>query len=282
MRSAVHGRWLHFVTNGWGISGASDRHTEIEFRPVLNFEWAALSIPDRVLVVDDDVEIRSLLEEYLTRHDYRVTAVGDGPSMERAMEEARFDLVVLDLMLPGEDGISLCRRLRSRSGIPVIMLTARGGESDRITGLETGADDYLPKPFNPHELLARIKSVLRRARSLPENLQAEDIREFRFGGWSLKTATRQLQSSDGLVVPLSGAEYRLLRIFLHSAGTVLTRDQLTEMLHGRENVLPFDRSLDVQVSRLRQRLRDDGHGPGIIRAVRGKGYVFAIPVEAQQ
>lgn len=239
-----------------------------------------LSIPDHILVVDDDKEIRSLLDEYLSRHGYRVTAVEDGPSMERAMADTRFDLVVLDLMLPGEDGISLCRRLRSRSGIPVIMLTARGGESDRINGLETGADDYLPKPFNPHELLARIKSVLRRARSLPENLQAEDIREFRFGGWSLKTAARQLQTSEGLVVPLSGAEYRLLRIFLHSAGKVLSRDQLTEMLRGRENNLPFDRSLDVQVSRLRQRLRDDGREPGIIRAVRGKGYVFAIPVEA--
>lgn len=239
-----------------------------------------LGIPDHILVVDDDTEICSLLDEYLSRHDYRVTSVGDGLSMQQAMADARFDLVVLDLMLPGEDGISLCRRLRSRSGIPVIMLTARGGESDRITGLETGADDYLPKPFNPHELLARIQSVLRRARSLPENLQAEDVREFRFGGWSLKATARQLQNSEGLVIPLSGTEYRLLRIFLHSAGKVLSRDQLTEMLRGRENNLPFDRSLDVQVSRLRQRLRDDGREPGIIRAVRGKGYVFTLPVEA--
>ncbi|MGH8280388.1 MAG: response regulator [Gammaproteobacteria bacterium] len=240
-----------------------------------------MSIPDRILVVDDDAELRALLEEYLSRHAYEVASVGDGMAMDEALAEARFDLVVLDLMLPGEDGISLCRRLRSRSGIPVIMLTARGGESDRITGLETGADDYLPKPFNPRELLARIQSVLRRARSLPENLRVEDIREFHFGEWRLKTAARQLQNLDGLVVPLSGAEYRLLLIFLHSPGTVLSRDQLTELLYGRENNLPFDRSLDVQVSRLRQRLRDDGRGPGLIRAVRGKGYVFAMPVEAQ-
>jgi two-component system OmpR family response regulator len=241
-----------------------------------------MSTLDHILVVDDDSEIRALLGEYLLRHSYRVTAVADGPSMEQAMEDTRFDLVVLDVMLPGEDGISLCRKLRSHSTMPVIMLTARGEEPDRIAGLETGADDYLGKPFNPRELLARIKSVLRRARSLPENLQAEDVRVFRFGGWRLTAATRQLQTADGMAVPLSGAEYRLLSIFLRHPGTVLSRDRLTELLRGRENNLPFDRSLDVQVSRLRQRLRDDGHEPGIVRAVRGQGYVFALPVEVEK
>ncbi|MGH8283377.1 MAG: response regulator [Gammaproteobacteria bacterium] len=238
-----------------------------------------MSAADHILVVDDDTEIRALLEEYLTRQGYRVTGVPDGPGMEQAMEDARFDLVVLDLMLPGEDGVSLCRKLRTRSSIPVIMLTARGGEGDRIAGLETGADDYLPKPFNPRELLARIKSVLRRVRSLPENLQPEDVCAFRFGGWQLQTGTRQLRTTDGMVVPLSGAEYRLLCIFLQFPNTVLSRDRLAELLRGHESNIPFDRSMDVQVSRLRQRLRDDGRGPGIIRAVRGEGYVFTLPVE---
>ncbi|HKT31939.1 MAG TPA: response regulator [Gammaproteobacteria bacterium] len=241
-----------------------------------------MSTADNILVVDDDSEIRALLQEYLARHGYRVTTVADGPAMQQAMEDARFDLVVLDLMLPGEDGISLCRKLRQHSNLPVIMLTARGEQGDRIAGLETGADDYLPKPFNPRELLARIKSVLRRARSLPQNLELEDVRLFRFGGWRLATATRQLQTAEGVAVPLSGAEYRLLSIFLRYPGTVLSRDRLTELLRGREHNLPFDRSLDVQVSRLRQRLRDDGHESGVIRAVRGQGYVFALPVEVEK
>jgi two-component system, OmpR family, response regulator len=240
-----------------------------------------MSTPDHILVVDDDTEIRALLQEYLTQQGYRVTAVRDGRAMEQAMEDARFDLVVLDLMLPGEDGVSLCRKLRSRSTLPVIMLTARGEESDRIAGLETGADDYLPKPFNPRELLARIKSVLRRARTLPEQLTPDDIRGFRFGGWQLTTQTRQLLSPAGLVVPLSGAEYRLLCIFLQHPNVVLSREQLMEMLRGRELAMPFDRSIDVQISRLRQRLRDDGREPNFIRSVRGEGYVFAQPVETE-
>ncbi|HET7395017.1 MAG TPA: response regulator [Gammaproteobacteria bacterium] len=240
-----------------------------------------MSTLDHILVVDDDTEIRALLQEYLTQQGYRVTAVRDGRAMEQAMEDARFDLVVLDLMLPGEDGVSLCRKLRSHSTLPVIMLTARGEERDRIAGLETGADDYLPKPFNPRELLARIKSVLRRARTLPEQLTPEDLRGFRFGGWQLATPTRQLLSPDGVVVPLSGTEYRLLCIFLQHPNVVLSREQLMEMLRGRELAMPFDRSIDVQISRLRQRLRDDGREPKYIRSVRGEGYVFAQPVETE-
>ncbi|MDE2091348.1 MAG: response regulator [Gammaproteobacteria bacterium] len=241
-----------------------------------------MTAADQILVVDDDTEIRALLKEYLSRQGYRVSAVADGPSMEQAMEDARFDLVVLDVMLPGEDGVSLCRKLRSRSTIPIIMLTARGGAADRIAGLETGADDYLPKPFDPHELLARINSVLRRARSLPQDLWPEDVLAFRFGGWQLRTATRQLQNSEGTIVPLSGAEYRLLCIFLRYPNTVLSRERLMELLRGRESNIPFDRSMDVQVSRLRQRLRDDGHTSSIIRAVRGEGYVFALPVQVEK
>ena len=237
---------------------------------------------DRILVVDDDAEIRTLLSEFLTRQGLNVTAVADGRGMDSAMEEGQFDLVVLDLMLPGEDGIALCRRLRTRTTVPIIMLTARGEEADRIAGLETGADDYLPKPFNPRELLARIKSVMRRARTLPENLPPDEARRLLFGGWRLDTVTRQLQSPAGVVVPLSGAEYRLLRVFLHYGNQVLNRDQLTEILRGRDTHMPFDRSIDVQVSRLRQRLGDDGREPKIIRTVRGEGYVFALPVEVEK
>ena len=240
-----------------------------------------MTTPDNILVVDDDAEIRALLSEYLTREGYKVTTVSDGRGMDEALEDQRFDLVVLDLMLPGEDGISVCRRLRAKSILPVIMLTARGEEADRITGLETGADDYLPKPFNPRELLVRIQSVLRRSRTLPENLTPEQARRFNFAGWRLDTATRQLMSPAEVVVPLSGAEYRLLLTFLHHAGEVLSRDRLTEIIRGRGSHMPFDRSIDVQVSRLRQRLGDDGRVPALIRTVRGEGYLFAIPVDVQ-
>ena len=240
-----------------------------------------MTAADNILVVDDDAEIRSLLSEYLKREGFRVTTVADGRGMDEALEDQRFDLVVLDLMLPGEDGVSLCKRLRTGSILPVIMLTARGEEADRITGLETGADDYLPKPFNPRELLARIQSVLRRARTLPENLTPEQARRFSFAGWRLDTATRQLMSPSSVVVPLSGAEYRLLLTFLHHAGQVLSRDRLTEIIRGRGSHMPFDRSIDVQVSRLRQRLGDDGRVPALIRTVRGEGYVFALPVDVE-
>jgi two-component system OmpR family response regulator len=236
---------------------------------------------DHILLVDDDAEIRALLSEYLTREGFTVTAVPDGRSMDEVLEDTRFDLAVLDLMLPGEDGVSLCKRLRAHSILPVIMLTARGEEADRITGLEAGADDYLAKPFNPRELLARVHSVLRRARTLPEEVTPEQARRFNFSGWKLDTLTRQLVSPSSVVTPLSGAEYRLLSVFLHHAGEVLSRDQLTEMIRGRGSHMPFDRSIDVQVSRLRQRLGDDGRVPAFIRTVRGEGYVFAVPVEVQ-
>jgi two-component system OmpR family response regulator len=240
-----------------------------------------MSKRDHILLVDDDAEIRALLSEYLTREGFAVTAVPDGRSMDEALEDTRFDLAVLDLMLPGEDGVSLCKRLRARSILPIIMLTARGEEVDRITGLEAGADDYLAKPFNPRELLARVHSVLRRARTLPEDVTPEQARRFQFSGWNLDTLTRQLVSPTSVVTPLSGAEYRLLSVFLHHAGEVLSRDQLTEMIRGRGSHMPFDRSIDVQVSRLRQRLGDDGRVPAFIRTVRGEGYVFAVPVEVQ-
>jgi two-component system OmpR family response regulator len=158
---------------------------------------------DHILIVDDDAETRTLLREYLQKQGYRVTTAADGKAMRAAMQAAAPDLVVLDLMLPGEDGLQLCRDLRARSNLPIVMLTARGEETERIIGLEMGADDYLPKPFNPRELLARIKSVLRRARSLPENLAPEAVKGLRFAGWSLDVSTRNLTAADGLVVPSS-------------------------------------------------------------------------------
>jgi two-component system OmpR family response regulator len=233
---------------------------------------------DHLRVVDDDAELRNLLREYLGQAGFRVTAVADGRQMQRALDAARFDLVILDVMLPGEDGLSLCRRLRAGSRIPILMLTARGDEVDRIVGLEMGADDYLSKPFNPRELLARVKSVLRRAVSLPENLADEDVRRFRFADWTLDTHTRQLRSPNGVVVDLSGAEYKLLRMLLEHPHRVLTRDQMLEFTQGRE-ANAFDRAVDVQIGRLRRKLGDDPREPRLIKTVRNEGYVLSVPVE---
>jgi two-component system OmpR family response regulator len=234
---------------------------------------------DHVLIVDDDSEIRNLLREYLHKNGYRVSLASDGKGLWTALEPASPDLVVLDLMLPGEDGLSLCRTLRGRSSVPVIMLTARGEETDRIVGLEVGADDYLSKPFNPRELLARIRSVLRRARALPDNLKAEAARGYRFAGWKLDAVTRNLTAPDGVVIALAGTEFRLLRVFLDHPNRVLTRDQLIDLMLERE-AGPFDRAIDVQVSRLRHRLREDAKEPAMIRTVRGQGYVMAADVQA--
>ena len=233
----------------------------------------------QILVVDDDREIRSLLADYLEKNGLKTLVAADGASMWRALDTARVDLIVLDLMLPGEDGLTLCRTLRARSNLPIIMLTARREPLDRILGLEMGADDYLPKPFNPRELLARIKSILRRAKALPGNRETGDAARVHFAGWELDTISRQLVSPEGVVVPLSGSEYRLLRIFLNHPNRILNRDQLMDMMRGRETD-PFDRSIDVQVSRLRHRLADDAKEPAIIKTVRGEGYILAVQVEA--
>jgi two-component system OmpR family response regulator len=242
---------------------------------------ATLDTPDHILIVDDDAEIRDLLGTYLGRNGLKTSAVGDGKAMWKALDAGRVDLVVLDLMLPGDDGLTLCRDLRAKSDIPVIMLTARGDETDRIVGLEMGADDYLPKPFSARELLARIKVILKRTRSLPPNLQPEDSRELAFAGWRLDTAHRHLVSPTGVVTLISGAEYRLLRIFLAHPNRVLNRDQLVDLTQGRE-ADPLDRSIDVQVSRLRHRLGDDPKEPQLIKTVRGEGYVLAVPVSGGQ
>ncbi len=239
-----------------------------------------MDAPDHILIVDDDAEIRSLLSQYLVKNGLRVTAAADGRGMWQALDAGQIDLIVLDLMLPGDDGLTLCRNLRAKSDIPVIMLTARGEETDRIVGLEMGADDYLAKPFSARELLARIKAILRRARSLPENLQPDSARHIRFADWVLDTARRQIISAANVVTPLSGAEYRLLRIFLSHPNRVLNRDQLVDLTQGKE-ADPLDRSIDVQVSRLRNRLGDDPREPRLIKTVRGEGYVLAVDVAAE-
>ena len=236
--------------------------------------------PDSILIVDDDPEIRRLLVDYLARNSFDAYAARDGREMWQALERHAIDLVVLDLMLPDTDGLTLCRDLRAKSSLPVLMLTARGEETDRIIGIEMGADDYLVKPFNPRELLARIKSILRRTRALPPNLRPEQARHLSFSGWTLDTASRLLSAPDGVATPLSGGEYRLLRILLDHPNRVLNRDQLTELIHGRE-AEAYDRAIDVQISRLRQRLRDDSREPELIKTVRGEGYVLATTIEAR-
>jgi len=234
--------------------------------------------PDHILIVDDDAEIRTLLTQYLEKNGLRATAVGDGRAMWQALERASVDLVVLDLMLPGDDGLTLCRTLRTKSEIPVVMLTARGDETDRIVGLEMGADDYLPKPFSARELLARIKVILRRTRALPPNLKPLDEHLLRFAGWTLDAPRRQLISPAGEATAIGGVEYKLLRVFLEHPNRVLDRDQLLDLTQGRE-ADPLDRSIDVQVSRLRRRLGDDPANPQLIKTVRGEGYVLSAPVE---
>ena len=232
---------------------------------------------DHILVVDDDPEIRHLLKQYLEKSGYQVTAVGEGGGMWMALERTRVDLIVLDLMLPGEDGLELCRTLRTRSKVPVIMLTARGDEMDRVLGLEMGADDYLAKPFSARELLARIKVVLRRVRDLPLDPLADIPERLAFRGWTLDTRTQHLTSPDGIVVPLSQAEYRLLQVLLTHPNRALTRDQLLELTQGRE-AKPFDRSVDVLIGRLRRHLADDAREPELIKTVRGRGYMLAARV----
>jgi len=237
---------------------------------------------DHLLIVDDDPGLRELLTDYLGRNGFRVSSAGDGRGLWAALERETVDLVILDLMLPGDDGLVLCRTLRARSPIPIIMLTARGDATDRIVGLEMGADDYLPKPFNPRELLARIKALLRRTRSndAAEPLESGTVVRLCFAGWCLEVATRQLIAPEGLRVPLGAAEYRLLRVFLDHPQRILSRDQLLDLTQGRE-ATPFDRSIDVQVSRLRRRLRDDPREATLLKTVRSEGYLFAAPVRRE-
>jgi two-component system, OmpR family, response regulator len=236
---------------------------------------------DHILIVDDDREIRELVSSYLKKNGLRVTVVADGRHMRSFLETDSVDLIVLDVMMPGDDGLVLCRELRAgkHKATPILMLTARSDETDRIIGLEMGADDYLAKPFSARELLARVNAVLRRTRMLPPNFQISEAGQLlKFGDWQLDTSGRHLLDEQGTIVALSGAEYRLLRVFVDHPQRVLNRDQLLNLTQGRDADL-FDRSIDLLVSRLRQRLQDDAREPTYIKTVRSEGYVFSMPVQ---
>ncbi|MGI4847613.1 MAG: response regulator [Janthinobacterium lividum] len=239
----------------------------------------------RALIVDDDIEIRQLLQSYLGDFGIEAQAVNDGGAMRAAMASTTFHLIILDVMLPGENGLMLCKQLRATSNIPIIMLTARGEATDRVVGLELGADDYVQKPFDPRELVARIHTVLRRsnlanaAQAVASQVEsADEDREQRseetgFEGWRLNRTTRQLTSPTQVVVPLSNAEFRLLWTFIERPRRVLTRDQLMDAARGQLSNA-FDRSIDLLVSRLRQKLDDDPRDPRLLKTIRGEGYLF--------
>lgn len=228
---------------------------------------------DTIYVTDDDPGIRELVAEYLTSQGYRVDTAEDAVALARLLAVRLPDLLVLDWMMPGEDGLSVARRLRAQPGFPpIIMLSARGEDIDRIIGLEVGADDYLPKPFNPRELLARIRAVLRRQNGTADPAAAETARLVRFGPFSVNLDARTL-SREGTEIPLTGGEYELLEIFVTHANRALSRDWLMDQLRGFERD-PFDRSIDVRVNRLRKKIEDDPANPAYIRTQRGQGYLF--------
>ncbi|WP_303847489.1 response regulator [Aeromonas sobria] len=230
-----------------------------------------------ILVVDDHSEIRDLLKRFLEQHGLRVSCARDGKEMKRLLEEREFDLLVLDLMMPGEDGLTLCRELRVKSSLPIIMLTAMGEETDRIIGLEMGADDYLAKPFNPRELLARIKAVMRRTQAETQPAAETLTRDLRFDRWLLDINRRELVDEDGVGLSLSTAEFDLLKVFLERPQRVLSRDQLLDLARGREAVA-FDRAIDTLVSRLRRKLERDPKNPELIKTIWGGGYMFSTDV----
>ncbi|MEG3618694.1 response regulator [Magnetovibrio sp. PR-2] len=228
-----------------------------------------------ILIVDDNREIRDLLSRFLIKEDYRTSVAQDGREMRKILKDGSIDLIILDLMLPGEDGLSLCRELRVESNIPVIMLTAKGEEIDRIVGLEMGADDYIAKPFNTRELLARMKAVLRRTQSISKSEELADT--YHFVGWTFNTTKRELTSADNVVVPLSTGEYNLLSVFVERPKHVLNREQLMDLTRGR-SYDAFDRSIDTQVSRLRRKIEVDAKNPELVKTVWGGGYVFTPDV----
>jgi two-component system, OmpR family, phosphate regulon response regulator OmpR len=225
-----------------------------------------------ILVVDDDAGLRDLLQQYLVAQGFLVTTVADGAAMDVHLAAHTTDLVILDLMLPGEDGLSLARRLRTQSDVPIIMLSARGEDIDRIVGLEVGADDYLAKPFNPRELLARIRALLRRSDPIQARSETATHDACRFGDFQLNVEARDLHK-NGTNVPLTAGEFNLLRIFVEHSNRVLSRDSIMDMLKGYERS-PFDRSIDVRVTRLRRKIEDDPNAPVYIRTVWGEGYMF--------
>jgi two-component system OmpR family response regulator len=240
---------------------------------------AGMSTP-HILVVDDHHDIRQAVGEIVERDGFRVTTAGNGGEMRRALKGEQIDLIVLDVMLPGENGLVLCQELRAKQcWVPVIILTAKDDEVDRVLGLEIGADDYVAKPFSGRELVARIRAVLRRSQSREDGAKVRSAEVYRFGRWALDTARRELELDNDILVPLSTGEYNLLLAFVKHSQRVLTRDQLLDLGKGRISG-PLDRSIDLQVSRLRRKIGDDARNPQVIKTVRGGGYVFTLPVTA--
>ncbi len=233
----------------------------------------------RILIVDDDEEIRSLLQLFFQKHGFEADTAGSGAAMDARLARTTYDLVILDVMLPGEDGFSLCKRLRGGGKLPVIMVTGVTDPTDRIVGLELGADEYVMKPFDARELLARVRAVLRRSEA-PQASDAHATPVFRFSGWRLDILRRELRSSDMTLTPLSSGEFDLLVAFAQHPQRILTREQLIDLSRGPAHDA-FDRSIDVQVSRLRRKIEEDPGDPEIIRTVRNVGYIFASAVERQ-
>ena len=238
-----------------------------------------MSTSPHILVVEDDREISALVARYLKANDCRVAVAPDGREMDRRLADGRFDLIVLDLMLPGEDGLAICRRLRRDTRIPIVMLTAKGDALDRIIGLEMGADDYLAKPFDPRELLARIRAVLRRVGDAAEAPVDKTTRVHGFRGFSLDVLARRLLSPEGAEISLTGAEFDLLLVLVERPGRVLSRDRLLDLTQGR-TAGPFERSIDILISRIRRKMETDPHHPDLIKTVRSGGYMFTAEVES--
>ena len=230
-----------------------------------------------ILIVDDHREIRDAVSRYLQKNGFRTTTARDATEMDARLEAGRFDLIVLDVMMPGEDGLSVCRRLSAQGTIPILMLTALGEETDRIVGLEVGADDYLPKPFNPRELLARIKAILRRAERQSTPAPVPGGQKLHFAGWELDTDRRRLRHEDGREEVLTTADFKLLTVLLARPRFVLSRAQLLDLTSGRTAQV-FDRTIDNQVSRLRRKIETDPANPEIITTVRGGGYTLSTDV----
>jgi two-component system OmpR family response regulator len=234
-----------------------------------------------ILIVDDHREIRELVGRALTKEGFRVSAAADGKAMRKVLADSRIDLILLDLMLPGENGLALCRELRMQSNIPIIMVTAKGEEVDKVIGLELGADDYLPKPFGTRELVARIHAVMRRTRADPASAtHPAKPKRYAFDRWILNTEARELIRSDGVTVALSTGEFDLLLAMVERPARVLTREMLLDLARGRA-AAAFDRSIDTQISRLRKKLEVDPAEPRIIQTVWGGGYMFAAAVREQ-
>ena len=234
-----------------------------------------------LLIVDDDQEIRVLLNRFLSRQGFRISIAADSDAMQEIIAKWKIDLVVLDRMLPGKDGLSICSELRETSRVPVVMLTVLGEENDRIDGFNVGVDDYLAKPFNPHELLARIKAVLRRTDMAPPSSPDKFGQVLEFDQWRLDIPLRRLTARDGTLVDLSATEFDLLTTFAERPGIVLSRDQLLDLAGGQVE-LPFDRKIDMQVSRLRRKIEQDPKNPDLIQTVRGGGYRFAAEVSSNE